>query len=284
MDHPPASPTLAAALQWATERLAPLHDTARLDAEVLLAFALGKSRTYLHTWPERTLEPHPWQAFQALVQRRGAGEPVAYLTGQREFWSLDLAVTPDTLIPRPETELLVELALRAIPADQPARIADIGTGSGAIALAIAAERPLATVAAIDVSAAALAVARGNAERLGIRNIHFRLGDLCEPLGEERFDLIVSNPPYVGSIDPHLAQGDVRFEPIGALAAGPDGLDVIRRLASCARAHLAPGGLLAMEHGYDQAAAIHRLLERCGYTEVTGHRDGAGHERAVSARR
>lgn len=275
---------ISTALHWAIERLAPVHDTARLDAEVLLAFALGRPRSHLHAWPERGLDPDAWSRFRGLVERRYAGEPIAYITGRREFWSLDLAVTRDTLIPRPETELLVELALQTMTEGRPVRVADIGTGTGAIALAIAGERPQSTVVATDISAAALQVARGNALRLGIRNVEFREGNLCAPLREEIFDIIVSNPPYVENDDPHLARGDVRFEPISALAAGPGGLDVINRLASCARDHLAEGGWLLMEHGYDQAQEIRRLLSRYGYTEITSRRDGAGHERTISARR
>ncbi len=270
-------------MRWAAERLAPFHDTAQLDAEVLLAFALGKSRAHLHTWPERELDAATWHRFQDLVERRCSGEPVAYITGHREFWSLSLKVTRDTLIPRPETELLVELALTALPADRPGRVADIGTGTGAIALAIARERPQWTVVATDVSDPALEVARGNAEHLGIHNVEFRMGDLCEPLCGEAFDMIVSNPPYVAAADPHLTQGDVRFEPTGALVAGPDGLDVIRRLALCARELLVPGGLLLLEHGYDQAAAVRDLLSRHGYRDIASHRDTAGCSRAVSAR-
>lgn len=275
---------VSTALHWATECLPPVHDTARLDAEVLLAFALGRPRSYLHTWPERGLEPAVWHCFRGLVERRCAGEPVAYITGRREFWSLDLAVTRDTLIPRPETELLVELALRAMPADRAMRVADIGTGTGAIALAVASERPQSTVVATDISAAALQVARANALRLGIRNVEFREGDLCEPLYGETFDILVSNPPYVRNSDPHLARGDVQFEPRGALAAGPRGLDVINRLVSCVRDHLAEGGWLLLEHGYDQGREIRQSLSHSGYNDITSHRDGAGHERAISARR
>ncbi len=281
---PETRDTISTTLHWAIERLAPIHDTARLDAEVLLAFALGRLRSYLHAWPERELGPDVWNCFRGFVERRCAGEPIAYITGRREFWSLDLAVTRDTLIPRPETELLVELALQAMPEGQPVRVADIGTGTGAIALAIASERPQSTVVATDISAAALQVAHGNALHLGIHNVEFREGDLCEPLHEEVFDIIVSNPPYVRNDDPHLVRGDVRFEPLSALAAGPRGLDAINRLATCACGHLAEGGWLLMEHGYDQAREIRRLLSRSGYNEVTSHRDGAGHERVISARR
>ncbi len=185
----------------AARRLAEISETPRLDAEVLLAAALDRPRSYLHAWPERTPEPEPTARFAAWLERRRAGEPVAYLLGRREFWSLELEVTPDTLIPRPETELLVELALEQLSTDRSVTVADLGTGSGAIALALAVERPLARIVATDQSAAALTVARRNAQRLKIRNVEFREGDWCAPLGDERFDLIAANPPYVAATDP-----------------------------------------------------------------------------------
>ncbi len=214
-----------------------LHsDSARLDAELLLACVLDKPRSHLHAWPERVPSPAARLRFAALLQRRAAGEPVAYLTGVREFWSLPLTVTADTLIPRPETETLVALALEKIPAGSSARIADLGTGSGAIALALARERPRCQVIATDASSTAVAVANRNARQLGIANVEFLTGNWCEPLPATPFDLIVSNPPYIPQDDPHLGQGDVRFEPRQALAAGPEGMDDLRAIASCARAH------------------------------------------------
>ncbi|MDE2089103.1 MAG: peptide chain release factor N(5)-glutamine methyltransferase [Gammaproteobacteria bacterium] len=276
--------TVHLALTEAERRLAPLHDGARLDAELLLAFALDRPRSHIHAHPEQALTPPQRARFDDLIQRRAAGWPVAYLTGRREFWSLDLEVTPDTLIPRPETELLVERTLRHLPPDSEARVADLGTGSGALALAIARERPRARVVASDVSEPALAVARANAARLGINNVAFRAGDWCAALGGERFDVIASNPPYVPRGDPHLTRGDLRFEPLIALAAGPDGLDALRRIAFHARRHLIPDGWLLLEHGYNQETGVRQLLMRYGYRDVTDHRDAAGHGRVCEARR
>lgn len=273
--------TLEDALSHATARLRPLHESARLDAEVLLAALLGRDRSHLRAWPERELPSATAAEFAALVERRAAGEPVAYLTGRREFWSLSLKVTPDTLIPRPETELLVEAALAQIPEQAAWPIADLGTGSGAVALAIARERPQCRVVAIDLSAAALAVARENAATLGIGNVEFRAGSWCRPLAGERYRIIVSNPPYVVGGDPHLTQGDARFEPRTALQAGPDGLDAIRIIAFQARGHLDPGGGLLLEHGFEQGPAVRKLLERYGYAAVRTHQDLAGRPRVSS---
>src|SRR6185312_15239860 len=205
--------------------------------------------------------------FEALVARRAAGEPVAYLTGRRGFWTLELEVTPATLIPRPETELLVELALERLPRDMACRVADLGTGSGAIALAIASERPQAQVVATDASADALAVARRNAQRQGFGNVRFVQGDWLAPLAGERFALIVSNPPYIEAADPHLARGDLRYEPAAALASGADGLDDIRRIIADAPAHLEAGGWLLFEHGWNQGDAARALLREAGYAQV-----------------
>jgi release factor glutamine methyltransferase len=259
-------------------------DSARLDAEVLLAHALDKPRSHLHAWPERVPAPAERTRFETLLARRAGGVPVAYLTGTREFWSLTLGVGPATLIPRPETETLVSLALAAMPADVPLEVADLGTGSGAIALAIARERPQARVLATDRSTAALAIARANAQRLGIRNVGFAAGDWCAALGARNFDFIVSNPPYIREGDGHLAQGDVRFEPRSALAAGSDGLADLTAIARCAREHLRAGGWLMLEHGYDQQAAVQRLLAGLDYRDVTGHPDGSGIDRVVCGRR
>ena len=253
---------------------------ARLDAELLLAQALGVSRARLYAWPEHEPDTAQRAAFERLVDARVRGEPIAYLTGQREFWSLDLAVTPDVLIPRHETELLVELTLDRMPRDREVRIADLGTGSGAIALALARERPLARVTATDASAAALDVARRNAERLGIGNVAFAAGDWYAAVGDSRFDVIVSNPPYIAAGDAHLAQGDLRFEPASALASGVDGLDGIRRIVAEAPAHLADGGVLLLEHGFDQARRVRSLLEDAGFENVTSFSDNGGHERVT----
>ena len=255
----------------------------RLEAEILLTHALGKPRSWLIAHAGDALDDAQLRAYDALVQRRRQGEPVAYLTGRRGFWSLELEVTPATLIPRPETELLVELALERLPKDQRARVLDLGTGSGAIALAIARERPAAQVTATDASADALAVAQRNAAAHGLANVDFALGDWLSPLAGQRFDLIVSNPPYIEAHDPHLAQGDLRFEPPGALASGDDGLDDIRRIVSQARPHLPAGGWLLMEHGWNQGAAVRALLQQAGYGEVFTAQDLEHRNRVTGGR-
>lgn len=237
----------------------------RLDAELLLVHVLGKPRSWLIAHADDALSATHAGAFAALVQRRAAGEPVAYITGHRGFWTLELEVTPATLIPRPETELLVELALARM--DVQSHVVDLGTGSGAIALAIARECPTSSIVATDASADALAVAARNAIKHGIANVRFVHGDWLTPLAGDTFDLIVSNPPYIEADDPHLAQGDLRFEPATALASGADGLDDIRRIVAQARAHLAPGGWLLMEHGWNQGAAVREVLSSAGYSEV-----------------
>lgn len=254
-----------------------------VDREWLLAEALGRSRSWLYAHPEAPVPASARARFEALLARRQAGEPVAYLLGRRGFWSLDLEVGPATLIPRPETECLVELALARLPAGSPLRLADLGTGSGAIALALATERPLARIVATDASPEALAVARRNAERLGLRGVEFRQGDWLAALGDGSFDMIVSNPPYIAAGDPHLAQGDLRFEPAAALASGEDGLEAIRVIVRDARRHLCPGGWLLLEHGWEQGAAVRALLAQAGLVEVDTARDLEGRERASLGR-
>ena len=239
----------------------------RLEAELLLVHVLDKPRSWLIAHADDALDAAHEADYAAIVDRRRNGEPVAYITGRRGFWSFDLEVTPATLIPRPETELLVELALDKLPAKRASRVADLGTGSGAIALAVARECPRAQVVATDASAQALAVAQRNAKRLGVANVTFVQGDWFAPLADQRFDVIVSNPPYIEADDPHLAQGDLRFEPASALASGHDGLDDIRRIVADARAHLEAGGWLMMEHGWNQGEAVRAVLRGAGYTEV-----------------
>ncbi len=275
--------TIAEALRDARARLAPVSDTALLDAELLLGHVLSRPRAWLHTWPEYTLEQSDLSRFRALIEQRATGAPVAYLTGRCRFWSLTLEVNPATLVPRPETELLVELALARIPPDTPLRIADLGTGSGAIAIAIAKERPDCRVIAVDCSREALAVARRNAATNGVSNLLFHLGNWYRPLGKERFDLILSNPPYIAEDDPHLRRGGLRFEPRDALVAGADGLDALRTLIRDGRTHLRPGGWLLLEHGFDQGDAVMELLRRNGYHECSCHPDLAGHPRVSIGR-
>lgn len=270
--------TIDSLLAAATEQLSH-SDSPRLDAELLLCAVLGESRSYLFTWPERSLSDEQQQQFAALLARRTAGEPVAHILGERGFWTLDLKVTAATLIPRPETELLVEATLERLPKGG-ARVVDLGTGSGAIALAIGSECPACEVVGVERSEAALAVAQENARRNAISNVRFLQGSWYEPLAGQRFEVIVANPPYICDDDPHLAEGDVRFEPITALASGADGLDDIRLIIAGAPDHLVPGGWLLLEHGYDQGPAVAALLRGAGFTAVEVLRDLQGHDRVA----
>lgn len=261
----------------ATLTLQATSESARADAEILLAHCLQKSRTYLYTWPEKVVDSNTEATFRQLLAERLRGVPIAHLTGQREFWTLNLKVTPDTLIPRPETELLVETAISLLPAGSSA-ILDLGTGTGAIALSIAHERPDLQVTACDFSAAALAVASENAQTHHISNMQFIQSNWFSALPSQHFDLIVSNPPYIEADDPHLAQGDVRFEPLTALASGQDGLDDIRHIVQSAPQWLANGGWLLLEHGYHQGKAVTTLLQAAGFQQVRCLPDLAGNDR------
>lgn len=274
--------TIADLLTAGTERLSDLSTSARLDTEILLGLALRKPREFLYAWPEEFVSDEQQVTFDALLQRRALGEPIAYITGWREFWSLNLQVTPATLIPRPETERLVELALQCTPQDAPWRIADIGTGSGAIGVAIACERPRARVTAVDLSEACVEVARANGARLDLANLVVRHGDLFDALDDAPHQLIVSNPPYIADGDPHLYLGDVRSEPLSALVAGDDGLDVLRELIGQAPQHLDRSGVLAVEHGFDQGAAVRALMRTAGLGTVETFRDYGGRERVTRA--
>jgi release factor glutamine methyltransferase len=267
-------------LQSASRRLTTLPDSAPdLEAEILLTSALNKPRSHLHAWPDKALTPEENSSFQTLVTRRLNGEPIAYILGFREFWSLELQVTPDTLIPRPETEVLVEKALDLIPEDQPFHIADLGTGSGAIAAAIASERPNCHIVATDSSNPALAVAQANFKRLGLRNVSCRHGEWYQALtADMSFDIILSNPPYIPSSDPHLGRGDLLREPQHALVSGLDGLDAIRHIIKTAHQNLKHKGWLILEHGFDQGIKVRSLLEENGYDNVVTHTDLAGLER------
>ena len=253
------------------------------DARVLMRHALAVDAVYLVAHDRDVLTPAQCSAFDALVVRRRAGEPVAYITAMREFFGLEFQVAPAVLIPRPETDLLVEWALEHIaPAAQP-RVLDLGTGSGCIALSLAHERPRAQLCAVDCSEAALDVARSNAQRHRIGNVTFLHSDWFAALGTQRFDCIVSNPPYIAAGDAHLAQGDLRFEPAGALSSGKDGLDAIRLIVTAAPQYLQAGGWLVFEHGYDQAARCRARLEAAGFTQVFSHCDLAGIERISGGR-
>jgi release factor glutamine methyltransferase len=252
----------------------------RSEAVSLLRDVLGCERIRLIARAEERVDPSSSLSAQASFARRRSGEPVSYITGRREFYGLPLRVTDDVLIPRPETEQLVDLALERLP-DGPARVLELGTGNGAIALALATLRPGLEITAADISGAALSVARGNARELGVE-IAFVQSDWFASIAPGRFDLVVSNPPYVAASDPHLENGDVRFEPRLALVGGADGLDCVREIAAGARRRLVPGGHLLLEHGYDQGERCLNLLRKLGYAEVADFRDLAGLPRACSA--
>jgi len=254
------------------------------EARLFLREILGVSAARIAAYPEDTLTPEQAGRFADLLARRESGEPVAYLLGVREFYGRDFKVGPAVLIPRPETELIVDLVRERVPANAAPAILDLGTGSGALAVTLALEQPAALVTAVDFSPAALAVARANAEALGAR-VRFVESDWFAALtAGECFGVIVSNPPYVAAGDPHLAEGDVRFEPASALASGPAGLDDIVRIVTAAPAFLEPGGWLLLEHGYDQAPAVRELLLAGGFAEVASARDLAGIERITLGRR
>ena len=272
--------TIQEALNDAGKKLAARTDSPALEAAVLLAHLLGLTRAQLYTRHQQTLAETQRRDFFALIARRLDGEPLAYITGRREFWSLDLIVDPHTLIPRPETELLVEQALALIPAQAPFRVLDLGTGSGAIALAVAAERPHSLITATDLSPLALEVARANAARIGVTNVVFREGSWFAPFDDERFDIILSNPPYVAEGDPHLAEGDLPAEPRLALVAGPTGLEMLADIVGQATHHMNAGGWLLLEHGYDQGTNVAALMARHQYRNVRTRRDAANIERVT----
>ena len=272
----PGSVDIAGALGWARARIE------LMDARVLLRFVLQCPAARLVAWPEQRLGSENWSAYRALVERRMAGEPVAYLTGEREFFGREFMITPAVLIPRPDTELLVELALAHFSGRKGVRVLDMGTGSGALAVTLALELDDADVIALDRSREALWVAMANAARLGA-SVSFVQSDWFAALGEERFHLIVANPPYIAAGDPHLEQGDVRFEPPGALTSGPAGLDDLAEIIMQAPARLEPDGWLFLEHGYDQAVAVRGLLADGGFAAIASWKDIAGIERVSGGR-
>lgn len=256
---------------------------ARFEAQLLLQHALNVNRAWLIAHENDVLETGNLAKFEPLLNRRLQGEPVAYILGNREFYGLNLTVTPDTLIPRPDTEILVDRALAAIPANQPAQILDLGTGTGAIALAIAHHRKQALVTATDASQAALNVAESNGRQLAITNVRFVLSHWFDALSQEKFDVIVSNPPYIEQDDAHLRQGDLRFEPISALTSGADGLDDIRQIIDNCLAHLKPQGWLMLEHGYNQADAVADLMAHAGLVEIETFTDLGGNSRVTAGK-
>jgi release factor glutamine methyltransferase len=269
------------ALAQAVERFQS-SDSAALDAQILLAHVLEKNRSWLVAWPDHELTREQQRRFNELCARRAQGEPVAYLTGRREFWDFELEVCSAVLIPRPETELLVELALK-LGAQLTGKVVDLGTGSGAIALALARERPDWQVYATELSIEAQSVAAANFRNANLPNLHLLAGSWCEPLPDRDYVVIASNPPYIDKADPHLQQGDVRFEPRSALIANDLGMADLRQIALQARHYLAAGGWLVLEHGWKQGNAVRRLLVGLGYTEVNTHRDLANNERVTVGR-
>lgn len=277
----PEQPDVQTALNWAVQQLT-LSETARLDSECLLAECVGQNRTWLFTWPDRTLTDAQWQRFQALIADRATGQPVAYLLGYREFWGLSLKVSPDTLIPRPDTEDLVAKVLELMPQPK-ATIADLGTGTGAIALALASEKPDWQITACDFNPGAVALAEENRKALGFDHVTVMPSDWCQALADQHYDLIVSNPPYIEDNDPHLSQGDVRFEPLSALTSGADGLDDIRLISEQAKRCLKAGGWLIFEHGYNQGQAVQSVMAAAGYQQVQTCQDLAGVDRMTLGR-
>lgn len=257
-------------------------ESPRLEAEILLMHTLGVSRAWLFAHSDQTIEGSAADMYRKHIQRRQGGEPIAYITGTREFWSLDFKVSPAVLIPRPETEILIEAALARIPKDDSWRLADLGTGSGAIAIAIATQRPLCEVHACDISSDALAVAQENANTHKVERIQFHKGSWLNPLSG-KFDLIVSNPPYVAEGDTHLQQGDLRFEPDSALVSGNDGLEAIREITAKAPNFLTAGGWLGFEHGYDQAASCKAIMESHGFISIETLKDLQGTNRVTIGR-
>lgn len=256
----------------------PESSSPRLDAELLLAHALAKPRSFLRTWPERQVPAEQRECFETLLRRRREGQPIAYLLGRQGFWNLELEVAPSTLIPRADTETLVEVAL-SLPLPADAQALDLGTGTGAIALALGSERPAWRMTGLDRIPEAVELARANATRLGIDKVRFQRSDwFAELAAASRFDLIVSNPPYIAEGDLHLGQGDVRFEPVSALVSGPDGLRDIRQIVAQAPDFLFDAGWLLLEHGWDQAADVRALLEQRGFEEVRSWSDLGAHER------
>lgn len=264
----------------AANALTNYSDSALLDAEVLLSFVLNKPRTYLRAWCDNTLTEAQHSAFMALIEQRQQGIPIAYLTGTREFWSRDFKVSPDVLIPRPDTELLIELSLALIPKNQAVSIIDLGTGSGIIAITLAAECPNAQVVAVDASLAALNIAKYNAQQQQLTNIEFYQSDWFSNVPLSLFDLIISNPPYIDADDEHLQQGDVRFEPQSALIADNNGLSDIEIIADKARHYLKPAGHLFIEHGYQQAAQVQSIFNALHYKDVKSYQDLSGHYRVT----
>lgn len=275
--------TIREALHGAVQRLASLPQASpRLEAELLLCDSGDFDRSRLLAWPEMELDAETVTRFEGLVRRRLSGEPIAYIRGHQAFWSLNLRVTPDALIPRPETELLVELALERLPADLPLTVADAGTGSGAIASALAKERARWTLIAIERTSGAARLARDNLQRHARGKAHVVRCDWLAPISDGSLHALIGNPPYIPNADPHLNRGDLRFEPRSALTSGPKGLEAIRDLATGGVTRLRRDGFIALEHGFDQGQAVRAILAGHRYERIETHRDLAGHDRATTA--
>mgnify|MGYP000032360680 CR=1 FL=1 len=275
--------TIAELLTASRQRLADVSDSASLDSELLLCHCLNKNRTYLRAWSDKVVAADVLARFEGLLARRAGGEPVAYIMGERGFWTLDLQVSPATLIPRPETELLVETVLSLLADRDTAKVIDLGTGTGAIALALASERPNWQLLGCDVQAEAIALAERNRQRYQLANIELVHSSWFSAIEPQRFDAIVSNPPYIDAADPHLHQGDVRFEPRSALVADKQGMADIEHIACASLSFLAPGGYLLFEHGYQQALAVQACLAAEGFVEINTLQDLSGLDRVTLGR-
>lgn len=271
--------TISYLLSQAKQQLTSVADNPALEADILLAHVLQKSRSYLHAWPEKEVTEEQEKQFNEFLKRRLNNEPIAHITGRKEFWSLEFDVTKDTLIPRPETELLVEIVLELIKTPE-AKIADLGTGSGAIALSIAHEHPTWQIYAIDISDNVLQIARNNAQRFGLKNVSFCLSNWCTALPCADFDVIVSNPPYIAENEWNDYANGLQYEPLSALVSGADGLDAIREISRSAKHHLKARGYLLIEHGFGQAQAVREIFLADGYSDIRSFKDLLGHERAT----
>jgi release factor glutamine methyltransferase len=272
---------IQSAISEASRILAASSDSPELDAEILLCLILEKNRSYLRSWPKKQLHAQQRLQFKALLKQRQHGTPIAYMTGQREFWSREFRVSPDVLIPRPDTELLIELSLPLIPKDKSCKVIDLGTGSGVIAVTLATERPYAQLIATDLSSAALKIAKQNAEHYHCRNIRFLQSNWFSEVSENSFDVVISNPPYIAADDPHLHEGDLRFEPQSALIADDHGLKDISLIAESACKHLKEGGYLLIEHGYNQQPQVQAIFESFDYANIATHTDLAGNPRVTA---
>lgn len=271
---------IQSALTEASQMLAASSDSPELDAEILLCLILEKNRSYLRSWPKKQLHAQQRLQYKALLRQRQQGKPIAYITGQREFWSREFKVSPDVLIPRPDTELLIELSLPLIPKDKSCKLIDLGTGSGAIAVTLATERPYAQIIATDASEAALKIAKQNGDHYHCRNLRLVQSFWFEQITDTDFDLVVSNPPYIAQNDPHLQQGDLRFEPQSALISEDNGLKDISLIAESACKHLKEGGYLLIEHGYNQQPQVQAIFESFDYANIQTHTDLGGNPRVT----